>query len=179
MKALLALTKKGVVTRDEGEKLIQAKKGAGDFAAEAIEKGYSVGLIKFFTNAVHLCDAVGDVSTLYRHIEGIETEGSTDMAAGINIAISNLENKKGSRVMVIVTDGMPDNEDKAIANANYAKKLGIDIMTIGTDNAKKDFLQAIASRTSLGSSLGFKVSRRCFGEEIRISAKKLPLLLTA
>ena len=157
---------------EEGNKLNQAKKGITNFAREARNKGYLTGLIKFESSAPHLCEPVRDVSVLENEVERINIGGSTNMADAIHIATERLKAKKGPRVIIIATDGMPDSREKALYEAERAKKVGIDIITIGTDDADKDFLRKLASRTNLG----IKVSREQFGKSISSVATMLPQL---
>jgi molecular chaperone DnaK len=157
---------------EAGDKLIQAKKGAMNFANEARRNGYLTGLIKFDSSASHLCEPVREVSFLERQLKNIEADGSTNMAEAIHLAFQKLRNRSGLRVMVIATDGMPDSQEEALREAKQAKRARIDIITVGTDDADKDFLRKLASRTNLG----VKVSREQFGKGISSAAKMLPQL---
>lgn len=160
------------VSMGEGNKLSQAKRGTINFAKEARNKGYLTGLIKFESSATHLCEPLRDVSVLEKEVERINIGGSTNMADAIHIATERLKTKKGLPVIVITTDGMPDSREKALYEAERAKKVGIDIITVGTDDADKDFLRKLASRTNLG----VKVSREQFGKGISSVTKMLPQL---
>lgn len=155
-----------------GNKLSQAKNGAINFAKDALEKGYLTGLIQFESSATHLCEPTKEISVLEKCIKNIRTGGNTNMAEAIQIANQKLQDKKGLRVIVIATDGMPDSQEAALAEAKQVKKKGIDIITIGTDDADRGFLKQLASRTDLG----VKVAREQFGESITSAAKMLPQL---
>jgi hypothetical protein len=50
-------------------------------------------------------------------------------------------------------DGMPDNSKSTLEAANHAKAEGIEIITIGTDDADKEFLKKLASRTELSNKV--------------------------
>ena len=153
-----------------GTKLAQAKNGAFSFSQEAIEKRYAVGLIQFSSIASHLTEPLNDTSNLKPHIDGIKADGSTNMADAIRMAIGKLQDRFVQRVIVIVTDGMPDSREAALSAANDAKSKGIDIITIGTDDADTDFLRQIASRTDLVVS----VNREQLQEGITSAARLLP-----
>lgn len=156
----------------EGAKLVQAKKGAMDFALEARSKGYSVGLIHFASSASHLCGTQQEISFLRPYMERVTAGGSTNMADAIHMATDELSHKRGYRAMVIVTDGMPDSEEAALAAAEKAKSSGIDIIAIGTDDGNREFLGRLASRTELG----VKVPREQLQSAITTSAEMLPQL---
>jgi hypothetical protein len=72
--------------------------------------------------------------------------------------------------MVIATDGQPDNAAEALSEAARAKKDGIDIVTIGTDDADQAFLKSLATRSELGS----KVSSAVFSQAISAASNLLP-----
>lgn len=160
---------------EESNKLDQARKGALGFAEKANVKGYSVGLIRFDSYPVHLSEPVSRTSILGEHLKKMETGGSTYMAEGIKLAHQKLKGMKGTRVMVIVTDGMPNapgDPKVSIKAAERAKRERIDIITIGTDDADQEFLRKLASRTELG----VKVSRKQFAKALTSTAKMLPQL---
>lgn len=133
-----------------GDKLNQAKNGAKRFTRDAKTKGYIVGLIQFGTQATLLCEPRREISNLYQCIESATICGSTNMTDAILLATEKLVNRKEVRVMIIITDGEPDDDSTAIEAAQEAKNLGIEIIAIGTDDADWDFLKEIASRTDFG-----------------------------
>lgn len=132
-----------------GSKLEQAKKGALNFAKSALAKEYVTGLVKFGSIAAHICEPVGNTEILKKHLESMGIEGTTNMTDAIILTTEKLRNRMGLRVMVIVTDGQPDDANSALVTAEQAKRQGIDIITIGTDDADEAFLKKIASRTDL------------------------------
>lgn len=153
-----------------GDKLEQAKKGARNFAKDALTKGYSTGLIRFDSDATLLCETLGDISKLRQRLEGVEAGGSTNMTDAIHLAHEKLKRNSGAKAIVIVTDGMPDNIQTSLQAGEMAKKDGIDIIAIGTDDANRAFLEKIASR----AELGIKVSRSEFEQAITESTRMLP-----
>lgn len=156
----------------EGNCLNQAKRGAINFAKEARTRGYSVGLIKFANDAIHLSEPKREISALFPTINNMSADGTTNMSEAIRLAVQKLKDRKGFRAMVIVTDGMPDSPEDARYKAQEAKKKGIDIITIGTDDADREFLRKLASRTELG----VKVSIEQFEKGIISTARMLPQL---
>lgn len=137
-----------------GSKLAQAQKGAINFAREAQGKGYLVGLIQFTSVASHICKPYRSIPPLKRRIETMVAGDNTNMAEALYLAHDNLRDKAGNRVIVMVTDGDPNigeptPEKATLKAARSIKKSGIDIMTIGTDEADEKLLKKIASRTEL------------------------------
>ena len=52
--------------------------------------------------------------------------------------------------MLVVTDGAVTDAAQSLDVAERLKHAGTEILTIGTDDADKDFLKALASRSDLG-----------------------------
>ena len=153
----------------EKEKLNQAKNGAIKFTREARTKGYLIGLIQFDSSVTHLCEPQKKISVLHQYLRSMQASGSTNMTDAILLVTQRLVGKKGFRVMVIATDGYPDNQTTTLEAASKAKEERIDIIAIGTDNANQDFLKQIASR----SELAVKVSTVHFEQAITSAAKLL------
>ena len=157
----------------EGDKLKQAKKGALNFAKDALGKGYLTGLIRFDSSPKLICEPFKDVSNLEKRLVGLEIGDTTHMAKAINLAHELLREIPGTRVMVVVTDGMPNGPGDPIASLDAgqnAKRNGIDIIAIGTDDADQEFLKRLASR----AELGIKVPSKQLEKTITSSAKMLP-----
>jgi len=138
----------------EGSKFEQARRGGLDFANGAKEKGYEVGLITFDDDAHHLCEPQKDLMLLSRQLREMHTGSRTNMAAALKIALDKLAGKGGNRAVVVVTDGQPtaggtNPIEAAIHAAKDLKENGIEIITIGTDDADTEFLKRIATRTDL------------------------------
>ena len=153
-----------------GEKIAQAREGALNFAREALTRRYAIGLISFSSVATHICEPREEVSHVQRHLPGLEPDGSTNMARAIELATVKFRGKPGPMAMVVITDGMPDQEGAALGAARDAKRLGIDIITIGTDDADRSFLQKLASR----DDLVVVVTREALGQGITSTANMLP-----
>lgn len=153
-----------------GQKLEQAKQGSIGFARDARKKGYRIGLISFSSYAEHVLSPTNDFIEFCTCVETLQISGSTNMADGIYKAIVNLNKGIGEKVICIVTDGQPDSPVHAVEQANSAKSLSIDIMTIGTDDADIEFLKTLATR----SELSVKVERLQLSQGITNMARLLP-----
>jgi Mg-chelatase subunit ChlD len=153
-----------------GNKLDQAKQGILDFAADALKNEYRVGLIGFDTEARLICEPVGDIQVLMPGVKALRAGGSTNMVDAIKTAHSALNNLAGTRVIVVATDGMPDNASAALKAAQLAKNEQIDFIAIGTDDANQAFLQKLATRKELAA----KVSSDMFAKAIASASNLLP-----
>ena len=153
-----------------GYKLEQAKEGIIDFAKDAVRREFLVGLIKFNSSATHICEPIRDIVSLERHLKIMMATGSTNMTDAIKMAHEHLKRVECSRAIVIATDGLPNNVKTSIKAGQLAKNDGIDIITIGTDDADRDFLSKLASQTELST----KVSREMFAKAISSASNLLP-----
>ena len=153
-----------------GQKIVEARKGAIDFAEEALDKRYAIGLISFASDALHICEPREEVSHVQRHLPGLEAGGSTNMARAIELATVKLSGRQAPLAMVVITDGMPDHEGAALDAARDAKKRGIEIITVGTEDADRVFLQKLASR----NDLVVMVKSEQLGKGIISAARMLP-----
>jgi Mg-chelatase subunit ChlD len=153
-----------------GSKINQVKKGILEFAQDAIKKEYSVGLIQFNNSTTLICEPKYDIEDLKAYLDKMHTGGSTNMTAAIDMAHKHLSDVKYTRVMVIATDGQPDNKQSALLAGQSAKNDGIEIITIGTDDADQAFLKKLATSQELGN----KVSNEQFGKAIASAYLLLP-----
>jgi len=130
-----------------GSKFEQAKSGAIDFAASAVNKGYYAALAIFGDRAAMVCDPTPDVkifsSKLTRLSVGL-VGSSTDLAAGLILAGKFPK----LAAVVLVTDGQTTQEP-ALRAASLLKARGTEIICIGTDDADRQFLQKIATSANL------------------------------
>lgn len=156
-----------------GNKIMQAKSGALNFAKTALSKGYDTGLIQFDSSAKLLSEPNEDISVLEKALNSINIGERTHMSKAIDKAHNFLKDMSGVKVIVLVTDGMPngDGDPKTtLKAADVAKKDGIDIIAIGTDGANKEFLDQVASR----SNLAVKTANIQLGKTIGDAALMLP-----
>jgi Mg-chelatase subunit ChlD len=133
----------------QGKKLHQAASGARRFACDARRIGYEIGLISFDSSARVLSEPMSDAGRLEAALQQLAADGGTNMAAAILLAHNALSHRKGTRALVLVTDGAPDDRARTLMAARKAKESGIQVLAIGTDDADKEFLLSIASATEL------------------------------
>jgi len=153
-----------------GYKLEQAKQGIVDFAVEALKHEYRVGLIGFDTEARLICEPVGDMQILMPGVKAMRVGGSTNMVKAIKMAHAKLKGLEGARVIVMATDGMPDDARATLRAAQQAKDDGIDFIAIGTDDADQRFLSRLATRQELAAM----VSSDKFAQAIASASNLLP-----
>ena len=157
----------------KGSKIKQAQKGAIKFTENALKQGYYTGVMKFDTLPALVCEPQKDLNGLKNAISTLPMGKNTHMARAISMAHSLLKNQPGMRVMVIVTDGMPNGEGDPVASikaAEAARKDNIYIIAIGTDDANSEFLKQLATRFDMG----VKIERNQLANAIMDSSRMLP-----
>jgi len=129
-----------------GNRIRSAIEGARKLGLETIAAGYEVGLILFASEATFACAPTRE--GIERNLEDITCAGSTNLAAALSIALTNLsERHQSRRVIVVTTDGYADDADTALSIAATAKAQGIEILVVGTEDADQGFLGKLASRS--------------------------------
>ncbi|MDZ7796530.1 MAG: vWA domain-containing protein [Candidatus Marinimicrobia bacterium] len=151
-------------------KMQQAKNGSLTFAEEALNKGYIVGLITFSCSANLLLEPQCEILQLHKRINNIYASGSTNLTDALDIASQQLSGTMGERILCVVTDGMPNNPTYALKMSKAMHIEGIDIMSIGTDDADQEFLKQLSTRTDLS----IKVNSEQLEKGIVSMAKLLP-----
>jgi len=154
----------------DGEKIAKAKKGALGYIRTATSRGFSIGIVKFSSIAEIIVDPLKSNRDFNLQIERVNASGSTNMAEGLLLSVKLLERTIGKRTICLVTDGMPDNRDATLSAAKRAKEKGIEIITIGTDDADGAFLAELAS----SQKHSYKVDSDKLDEVIAAAARLLP-----
>lgn len=137
---------------DEG-KLAQLHRGALRFFAEAWQLGYAVGAIGFSRRAELVQPATRDFGTFQRSLRVIRADGQTAMTKAIRLGTRKLSRASGDRALLLITDGMPDRPEAALAAAREARAAGITLVAVGTDHADEAFLAALAGRPELATHI--------------------------
>ena len=127
-----------------GGAIEDAKKAAISFVENFRIQNGRVGLIAFPGGMVHsLCT---DSHSITSRIKALNASGGTPMTEALDIAHSQmLIQGEYENIIVLLSDGAPNNPSSAEASAEIAKKNGIRIITIGVSGADEQFLKKIAS----------------------------------
>ena len=154
---------------DEG-KLPQLRLGALRFFAEAWTLGYAVGAIGFARRATVMQSATRDFLRFQRALDGVAADGRTAMAAAIRLGTRKLRRSRGDRALLLITDGMPNSREAALAAAREAREQGITLIAVGTDRADEGFLASLTGQAELARH----VDAGGFGEGVGGAAAQLP-----
>lgn len=149
-----------------GSKIEQARNGAIDFVHSAITKSYAIALAVFADRAAMVCDPTSDAARFGKKIAGVDVGlvgGTTDLAAGLILAGKFRE----LAAVVIVTDGQSNDNDAALQVAATLKNRAIEIICIGTDDADREFLKRLATRSELATHVSPKNLRAAITDASR------------
>lgn len=149
-----------------GTKIEHARNGSIDFANSAIKRSYATALAVFADRAAMVCDPTTDFVVFAKKISRVDVGlvgGTTDLAAGLILAAKFRE----LAAVVIVTDGQSNDNDAALQVAATLKVRSIDIICIGTDDADKDFLRRLATRSDLATHVSPKYLRAAITDASR------------
>jgi Mg-chelatase subunit ChlD len=88
-----------------------------------------------------------DFDRLRQAIENLRTWGTTPMTEAIALTRERvLVNSQNTNVLILLTDGLPDDEDTTRTEAELAKQQGFQIIAIGVgDGVDSDYLKQISS----------------------------------
>ena len=149
-----------------GPKIEQAKSGAIDFSHSATSRSYATALAVFADRAAMVCDPTADAAHFASKIARVNiglVGGTTDLAAGLALA----GKFRDLAAVVIVTDGQTNNNHAALQAADTLKNRAIDIICIGTDDADRDFLGQLATRSDLATHVPSKSLRSAITDASR------------
>lgn len=151
-------------------KLEQLKRGSLRFFAEAWGRDYAVGAIDFGSRAFCLLGATRNFYHFQKRIMGLGADGRTAMDSAIRLGTWRLRFKRGYRAMILITDGQPDYPEATLQAALVARRLGIDLIAVGTSGADEAFLATLTPKPELASVVGVGE----LGESIAGAARELP-----
>lgn len=129
-----------------GSNIEEARKAAASFIERTLGPNRQMAVIAFPGGVV--CPLSGDANRLRGSLEDLSPIGSTPLAEGLAHARDLMKGRAGvQRVVVILTDGHPDDPAAATAEANRIRASGGRIITVGVGNqVRPDFLRSLASR---------------------------------
>ncbi len=138
-----------------GETKLEATKAAADMVieftgnwAKTYNQASGIGIVQFASNAKSIAMPHIDYEFLRSCVSNINDGGGTNIQAGIETAISQLDSVRSSnKIIILMTDGK-QTTGNALTAANEAAKRGIKIFTIGFgSDADAGLLTSVATTT--------------------------------
>ncbi|MBQ7199434.1 MAG: Hsp70 family protein [Selenomonadaceae bacterium] len=123
-----------------------AKDACQKLISEMIDTSiHRVAFATFETN-VHLhSHLTNNQQQLINAINSVEVGGSTNMTDAFEIAYQEISRRKAEPLVIIVTDGMPDNSSTTTNKAEQLKRDGVKISAIGAGKVDHQYLASLAS----------------------------------
>ena len=132
----------------EGWNLAEAKQ-AIRHCISSMDEGIAFSLVTFNHTASLACALTDSSYLVMSMVDPVNANGGTNIVSGLTIAIDSLQQAKGERVIILLSDGMDSNESKArIDNVTAeAATRNITTYTIGLEGCDEEYLRKIAERT--------------------------------
>ena len=123
-----------------------AKDACKKLITDMIDTSFNrIALITFESSVKMCCHLTHNEDDLIAAIAPVNTGFSTAMAEALYEAQQELEYAKNIPLIILVTDGMPDNKYNTSQNANRLKEQGVKIATIGAGNVDHNYLSSLAT----------------------------------
>lgn len=132
-----------------GSKLEESRLGALRYAEQALAARHAVGLVSFASDAKLCLTAINHIDAIRAAVGLLVAKGYTNLREGLAIAIDHLALESGRRSIVVVTDGKADEPNEALVEAERAKRMGISIAAVGTQDADQEFLAQLVSERQM------------------------------
>ncbi|MGL6066377.1 MAG: Hsp70 family protein [Cetobacterium sp.] len=115
-----------------GRPIEEAKNGCKALVNEVLDLNvHRLGIIGFGDEAVILNNLISDKKELNDSINKLTVYGGTNMNKAIALASNMIQHTKNEKVIIIVTDGAPNNRSAALSEAENTKMLGVKLIAIG------------------------------------------------
>jgi Mg-chelatase subunit ChlD len=130
-----------------------AQAAAVTFVTELDPKGAQVSLVVFSSSATTLVPLTRNLSDVVRAVSRIQAGGTTQYAAGMSKALTELTGPAARpgvpKIVVMMTDGNPTDRPDVQPMVDRLKSAGLNIFTIGLGNdLDRDLLRQVASDPS-------------------------------
>lgn len=130
-------------------KMEQLRQGALRFFLEAVQRDYAVGAVAFAGAAELVTGAGLNAHRFWRKLHALRPYGRTAMASGLRLGLGRLRFRGGRKVLVLITDGVPDDRAATLDAARLARARGVTLIPIGTGEADHAFLASLTGRPEL------------------------------
>ena len=106
---------------------------------------HRVAFISFESIALLHSHLTHNRQQLLNAIDSVIVGGSTNMTEAFNIAYREMSSREFEPLVIVVTDGMPDDQYSATNSANRLKQNGVKIAAIGAGSVNHGYLSSLAS----------------------------------
>jgi Ca-activated chloride channel family protein len=133
----------------KGSKLQEAKKAAVNFVQRQDLSRHQASLVSFESLPHHLSGLSRSATDFSIALEKIVDGDSTRMDLGLTAAAETLRGATEQKIVLMFTDGMPDDKATTLSAATNVKSAGIKIVAVATDDADVGYLSSVTGDRSL------------------------------
>jgi len=108
-------------------------------------KGARMGLVRFGEPPSQAHVFSQNSRSLKAAVAKLDAVGGRSLAGGLEIAHQMLDLAGRGRLVIVVTNGVPDHREEALAWAKRIKSTGVVILVVGIGEVDRDFLNQLAS----------------------------------
>ncbi|MEB3827024.1 vWA domain-containing protein [Phormidium sp. CCY1219] len=132
-----------------GGKLSEVQMAASGFVDRQDLKVHELGVVEFASSARILTNLNAEESEVQQAIANLQTSGTTNLDQGLNAATSVLGNTNLGANILLFTDGQPNNKARARSIARQIRQAGINLVAVGTGDAKVNYLISLTGDRDL------------------------------
>ena len=132
----------------EGSKLVDSKNAIRNCILQ-MDDNVRFSFVTFENSARLECALTDSKYLVMNLVDGVQTTGGTYISAGLSTAIDSLRGATGTRVIILLSDGVDFDESKALMDGVLTDAVAnnITIYTVGLQGCDEEYLQMIANRT--------------------------------
>lgn len=132
----------------EGNKLIESKNAIRECISQ-ISDDVPLSFVTFESDSALECALTQSKYLVMNLVEGVSTTGGTNIAAGLSTSIDSLRSAPGTRVIMLLSDGVDSEDSKKVMDSVLAEAIANDITvyTIGLQGCDEEYLQNISRKT--------------------------------
>ncbi len=132
----------------EGNPMRQAKNAMHDFVSNLNLANTKVAILDFADKSRWACNFTNDAYTLKRTIDSLDVDGPCGICNAetpLRNRGNDFRNSQAAKIIVVLTDGIWQDQNTEIRAAQNLKDKGIQIYAVGFGGADEGFLRQIAS----------------------------------
>jgi Ca-activated chloride channel family protein len=133
----------------KGSKLAEAKRAAVNFVQRQDLARHRLSLVSFEGSPHRMSDLSQSATDLTMAADRIADGGSTRMDLGLVEAADTLRGASEQQIILLFTDGMPDNQTDTLSAATNVKAAGIKVVAVATDDADVGYLASVTGDKAL------------------------------
>lgn len=133
----------------KGTKLTEAKRAAVNFVQRQDLARHRLSLVSFESSPHRMSDLSQSATDLMMAADKIADGGSTRIDLGLIEAADTLRGASEQKIILLFTDGMPDNQAAALSAAANVKAAGVRVVAVATDDADVSYLALLTGDKSL------------------------------